>query len=117
MGRRMPEAPNLEGYPQWLQVVVSLAFAALTIIIGVRGYKAGPKQDETKSNTTIAHLSDMGAVRHLTTATEALHVEILSHNRLVADHTHYLREQIDVNREICQRLRELREAMDRQRPR
>lgn len=109
----MPQAPNVEGLPQWMQIAVSITFVIVTLVIAARGYKSGTEPTVTQPNATIAHLADMGAVRHLSDVCHQLHGAVVSLERAIEDQTHFMRSHIEVEREICQRLRELRERLDR----
>lgn len=111
-----PQPPNVDGLPGWVQIVVSLAFLALTAVAVGKSY-AHPKSrggpGHGGGEITIAHLSDMSAVRDNTDAHRALAAELISVGRIIGENTHYLRENNDLSRETCQRLRELRERLDR----
>lgn len=109
----MPQAPNTDGLPPWLQIAVSIIFCIVTLFVAAKGYKRGPEAKSIDASATVAHLADMGAVRALTDACHLLHAEISTLNRLMSDQTHWLRDEIEIDRELCQRLRELREAIDR----
>lgn len=109
----MPQAPNTDGLPPWLQITVSIIFCLVTLAVALKGYRRGPEANPTEPKATIAHLADMGAVRSLTDACYSLEREVATLCRLMSDQTHYLRDEIDVDRELCQRLRELREHLER----
>lgn len=109
----MPQAPNVDGLPVWLQIAVTVVFGLVTLGVGMRGYlrPAGPSSDQTQ--TTFAHLADMGAIRHLAEVNHQLCSEVVSLERAISDHAHYLRQQMELQRELCQRMRELRDRLDR----
>lgn len=110
----MPIAPNVDGLPVWLQIALSAVFALMTILVAVRGYRNGAVQDRREDpKTTIAHLADMGAVRHLSDTCNNLNASVIALDRSVSELTHWLRDQNEIEREVAQRLRELREVMDR----
>lgn len=113
----MPQAPNVDGLPDWLKIVVTLVFGIATLFAIFRGYKGGVERSTAGSaTTTIAHLADMGAVRNLTDTCHNLDTHVIGLERAVGELIHFIRAQTELDREICQRLRELREAMDRHRP-
>lgn len=113
----MPQPPNVDGLPDWLKIVVTLVFGAATLFAVMRGYKNGPKETASGgATTTIAHLADMGAVRHLSDVCHNLDSDVVALERQISELTHFTRAQIEIEREVCQRLRELRESMDRHRP-
>lgn len=111
----MPQAPKLDGLPLWLQITLSAVFALVTLIIAFRGYQTGNKPNVIEAKTTIAHLADMSAVRALTDVCHQLTGEVVHLTRAIADMSHYIREQSELDREICARLRELREALEKSR--
>jgi hypothetical protein len=110
----MPEAPNVEGLPLWLQIGITLVFGVATLMAGLRSYRndGEPKASVVHNPTTIAHLTDMAPIRHLTETLHTATAEIVSLERALRDHEHHMRQQTDLERELCQRLRELRERLD-----
>lgn len=112
-------APNVDGLPAWLQVFVSLAFA-LTLIWGAFAtYRKRVDREPTGAGQTIiASLPDMSAVRDLNEQCRILCLAVQGLAADMNDHTHYLRDKIETDRELCMRLRELKEEIirsDRQR--
>jgi len=106
----MPNSPNLDGLPLWFQVIASLIFLGLSIIIGLRGYRSPPPKSE---QTLVAHLADMGPVRHLADVCLSLAGDIQSLERVLVEHTHHLRNHYEITRELAQRTREMCEKADR----
>lgn len=109
----MPEAPNVDGLPVWLQVAVSLVFGIVTLAVGLKGYLNRPDPTPPGTQPAFAQIIDASAIRNLTETCQHLSAEVQSLERSIVDHCHYVRQSIEVNREVCQRLRELRERMDR----
>lgn len=109
----MPQAPNVDGLPVWLQIVVTLIFGLATLIVGLRGYSGSRKVTGGSDTPQIAHLADMSAVRHLADQIHVLNATMIGSERAVTDLTHFVRQQTDLERELCQRLRELKEELAR----
>lgn len=114
-----PTAPNVDGLPTWLQVIVCVPFALGLLGAAFQGYrKRLIREPDTAAQTVIASIPDMSAIRQLTDTCRILCGHVESLNASFRDHTHYLRNKIEVDQELCQRLRELREEIvrsDRQR--
>jgi hypothetical protein len=55
----------------------------------------------------------MTAVRQLTDQCRVLAEHVDSLNATFRDHTHYLRNKIEIDQELCMRLRELKEEIVR----
>lgn len=114
-----PSAPNVTGLPLWLQVVVSLTFLLFTALAAFAGYrKRLDREPPGAAQTVLASIPDMSAVRQLTDICRILCERMDGVDATFRDHTHYLRDQIEVDRELCMRLRELKEEIirhDRQR--
>mgnify|MGYP001559045961 CR=1 FL=1 len=111
----MPQAPNIDGLPTWLQICITLLFGAATLLLAIKGYRlSGGKLDPGQSAAILgAQIADMGAVRHLADVCIKLIGAIEVLDRTISDQVHWDRQQIELMREECQRLRELRESMDR----
>jgi predicted membrane-bound mannosyltransferase len=109
-----PSAPNVEGLPPWLQVIVCVPFALALMIGALRTYKkAELREPAGASQAVVAAFPDMTAVRQLTDQCRVLSEHVDSLNATLRDHTHYLRNKIEVDQEVCQRLRELRDEIVR----
>lgn len=101
----MPQSPNVDGLPLWLQITISLAFLILTGLAVGRGYfSTSRKAPDTVP--VVSQLSAQSLVDH--------HQEFVSLNKNLMELTHYIRSQIEVERELCGRLRALREHLDGQ---
>ena len=109
-----PAAPNVDGLPTWLAVLVSLIFGLATIGAAVGGYrKRADREPGGAGNTVLASIPDMSAIRQLTDQSRILCQQIESLEASMRDHTHYLRNKIETDQELCQRLRELKEEIAR----
>lgn len=111
----MPSAPNVEGLPLWLQLAVSIAFVATTMLVAIRGYLPKPHLPPGGDNAQIigAQFADMGAVRRLADCCIELGVKMEGLEAAIREDTHWRRDGIELLREACQRLRELREHLER----
>lgn len=109
----MPQPPNVDGLPGWLQVTITLLFGAVTLIVGLKGYRSRPRDDAPVIQAPMAHIADMSAIRHLTETCHTLCGAIVSLERSLNEHTHYERQSAELEREVAQRLRELKERLDR----
>jgi hypothetical protein len=124
----MPTAPQLDGLPLWLQVILSMAFGIAALAVAFRGYRKGSTDagaspvDDQGSQVRIlaASIADTGAQRHLADTIVHLDGSVVraieastSLERSVTENTHWTRSKWEQDRELCQRLRELKEAMER----
>lgn len=111
----MPQAPNVEGLPLWLQVAITLIFGIATLGVMFRGYFS-PKNKTSGSSEggspTVAHITDTSSIRNNSEQLRSLEGTMLSLQRSVDENTHYLRTKLEIEREVCQRLREIRERID-----
>jgi hypothetical protein len=115
----VPQPPNVDGLPIWLQIAVSLIFVGTTALMAMLGYRKALEREPSGAATTVlASIPDMSSVRNLTDVCRILCGEVEKLDSTMRDHTHYLRDKIEVDREVAMRLRELREEIvrsDRQR--
>lgn len=119
----MPSPPNIDGLPIWLQVFVTLAFGLATILVAVKGYfrKEPPPaaailadgRDGQVQQVASSVIADMGAVRHLADVCIHLTGQIESLENAIREQTHWTRNKYELDREVCARLRELREEIAR----
>jgi hypothetical protein len=117
----MPQAPNIDGLPLWLQITVTILFGLATVFMAIRGYNRSPSQPaasmvvsgENVHQLHSAAIADMGAIRHLSDVCIQLTGKLESLEQAVRDQTHWTRNEYELNREICEKLRTLREALDR----
>lgn len=109
-----PQAPNVDGLPGWLQILVSITFLLITGGIAVRGYnKRVEREPGGAAQTVLAHIPDMGPMRHLGDVCTRLSACVESLESATRELTHFLRDLEQTEREVCQRLRELKEEMRR----
>lgn len=109
----MPQPPNVDGLPGWLQITITLLFGVVTLVVGIRQYQRRPRDDMPMMQAPMAHLADMGAIRHLADTNHALAGEVVSLERCLSELTHHTRQGNEISRELCQRLREVKERLDR----
>lgn len=110
----MPNPPNVDGLPVWLQVTVSLAFILATMAVAFAGYRRLERREPVgAAQTVLASIPDMSSVRQMVDVCRVLCVKIESLDDTMRDHTHYLRDKIEVDRELCMRIRELKEEIVR----
>ena len=116
------QPPQLDGLPTWAQVLISILFGVTTLAVSLKGY-LGKKGDAAASSTngqtttavlSAASIADMGAIRHLADVVVTLNSNVVALTTALNEGTHYSRNEVDIMREMCQRLRELAEEMERQ---
>lgn len=108
-----PVAPNVEGLPPGLQITATIGFLLVSIYAVYSGYRKRVEREPAgAAQTVLASIPDMGAVRHLSDVCTKMTACIESLESSVRDHTHYVRNQSDLDREVCARLRELREVSE-----
>lgn len=118
----MPNAPNVDGLPPWLALTVTLLFGFATLLVAIRGYfrpsregaamLTGSQSEEIRHVQTAA-IMDMGVLRHLSDVCIRLTGQMESMEQAIRDQTHWTRNDYELNREICARLRELKEVLER----
>lgn len=94
----MPQPPNVEGLPVWLQIGLSIIFGVVTLVIAMRGYKT-PARDEGGGNGAAGQHIDHGAIRALADACHTLNGSIVALERQIGELTHWTRRS-DSNAEI-----------------
>lgn len=113
----MPQAPNVEGLPLWLQITITLLFGLATLGVMMLGYfqRAHPKGGEVNEQARIisASFADMGAIRHLSDVCIQLCGNIERLEEAVREQTHHDRNRNDLLTETARRLREVIERLDR----
>ena len=115
----MPTQPPIDGLPLWAQLLISLVIGVATLAVAFKGYFNKEKPPSTNENPQsasllAASLMDTGAVRHLSDVCIRLTGCVEKLTGAVEENTHFDRIGIDLNKEICARLRELREELERQ---
>ncbi len=121
----MPNPPNIDGLPLWLQICITVLFGLATLFVAAKGYFSSTRGGEGAAmlsgsagaqpiqQVQSAAIADMGAIRHLSDVCIILSGKIESSEQATREHTHWLRSQHELDREICARLRELKEALER----
>lgn len=116
----MTQPPHIDGLPLWAQIAISLLFGLAALGAAYKGYftrskpdvQAGDKQTAAILGASIA---DMGAIRHLSDCVIQLQGTIERLRSALDEHTHHERNSIELERELCARLRELREVLEKKR--
>lgn len=110
----MPNPPSLEGLPPWAAIIATIVFGVATLWAMQRGYGHQPKSEQPQIAQLLgAQIADMGAIRRLADVCLELNTAVERLERATKDHEHFVREDIELTREVCMRLRELREALER----
>lgn len=113
------QPPSLEGFPIWAQVLISILFGLATLFVSIKGYFGKKPAPEVKGETTTtavvagASLMDNMSIRALSDQLSHASNDVLSLERALNENTHWVRSKFEQDRETCQRLRELREVMER----
>lgn len=115
----MPTTPPLDGLPFAIQLLLTLLFGVAALAVAFKGYFTKgqrPTVTTTEPTTTAlmaASIMDAGAVRHLSDVCINLSGCVDRLTDAIEENTHHNRIEIELDREICARLRELREALER----
>lgn len=114
----MPTQPPIDGLPLWAQLVISFAIGLATLGAAFSGYfkkRSAPVEPADKATAAImaASIVDMGAIRNLSDVCIRLSGVMDNLQDAVEESTHYSRNHLELNRETCGRIRELRESVDR----
>lgn len=113
---KVPTQPPLDGLPLWAQITISMLIGVATLGVAFKGYFTKDKPATNGSTTATiagAALMDNMSIRQLSDQLAHLSADVVSLERAMADSTHWTRSKFEQDREVCQRLRELREVMDR----
>lgn len=123
-----PEGFNLGAQPLVVQIIASIGIALGAAIAAFRGYrKRVEREPPGAAATVLAAIPDMSPIRALNDTCRMLcrEVEKLESSvrdltsetskleSTLRDHTHWFRDKIEVDRELCMRLRELKEEIVR----
>lgn len=117
---KVPTQPPIDGLPLWAQVLVSLIIGIATLAVAFKGYLTKDKSpdvqagDKQTAAILAASITDSGAMRHLSDVCIRLTGAVDRLTKAVDEHTHHERNNVEISREICQRLRELAEELERQ---
>lgn len=114
----MPTQPPIDGLPLWAQLVISFIVGLATLAVAIKGYLIKEKPSVTAADPSTAaimaaQIADMGAIRHLSDVCIELSGRVRNLTDALEESTHHHRVEIELDREICARLRELREAIER----
>jgi hypothetical protein len=119
---KVPTQPPIDGLPVGWQIAISVIVGLATLAVAFKGYfirdnpKTGshivPDSPQTAA-IMAATIADMGAVRNLSDCVVRLDASIVRLCSTIDEHTHFERNSIELDREIAQRLRELREATEK----
>lgn len=109
------QLPDTTGLPVWAQILVSILICVGALAAAFSGYfkKTPPPTEATLATVAGATLMDNLSIRQLSDALAVLSNDVVSLEREMKDNIHWTRTKVEQDREICQRLRELREALDR----
>lgn len=110
------QAPHIDGLPIWAQLVISVLFGLAALGAAYQGYfKKSEKAAAEPTSTAIlaASITDGFAMRTLNESIVRLDAIVRQLSDTMEDQIHHQRNSIDVQRELCGRTRELREAADR----
>jgi hypothetical protein len=116
-------APDLGAQPLLVQVIGAVGIGLGALLTAYMGYrKRVEREPPGAAQTVVAAFPDLTTIRQLTDQCRILCEHVAALTTEMSDHTHYLRNKIEVDRELCQRLREnkeetreLREELARQR--
>jgi hypothetical protein len=113
------QPPHIDGLPLGWQITISLIFGLAALGAAYSGYfkkseKAIQSAEPQTAAIMAASIMDMGAVRHLADVCIILTGAIDTLTKSVDEHTHHERNSVEISREICARLRELKEELERQ---
>jgi len=127
----VPTQPPIDGLPIWAQIVISIIIALTALGASLKGYFGrrneivGQQSTATiagaslMDNLSIRQLSD--CMTQLSSSIEDLEqaVNKQSHcagslERAITDQNHWIRTKIDTDKEVANRLRELRDIIDRE---
>lgn len=117
----MPTTPPTDGLPVALQILVTLIFGVVALAIAFKGYftkgerPAVSAAEPQTAALLAATIMDTGAVRHLSDVCIRLTGAVDKLTDAMEENTHHKRNGIELEREICARLRELREELERHR--
>lgn len=109
--------PAIDALPVWAQIFITILVGCATLGIALKGYltKDRPATADTPQTTAIlaATIADMGAIRNLSDCVIRLDASVVRLTEAIDEHTHHERNSIELDRELCARLRELREVIER----
>jgi len=117
--RAVPTLPDTSALPVWAQILVSILVCLGTLGVAFKGYFKKSDEATVTAQTTAtlagATVMDNLSIRMLSDAIANLSNDVVSLERCMTEHNHWLRNKIDLDKEVAQRLRELREVLERER--
>lgn len=110
----MPTLPETSGLPVWAQIIISVLVCVATLAVAFKGYfgKGTPAEDKTTATISAATVMDNLSIRTLSDQISHLSNDVVSLERALGENTHWVRSKFEQDREVCQRLRELREQAE-----
>jgi hypothetical protein len=113
----VPTQPPIDGLPLWAQLAISFLIGLATLGVAFKGYLVKDKPTLSPSEPQsaaimAATIADMGAIRNLSDCVVRLDASIVAMTRQIEEEIHYRRTAIELDREVCARLRELREVLE-----
>jgi hypothetical protein len=118
---KVPSQPPIDGLPLWAQLVISFVIGLATLLVAAKGYlvkehkQQGLVPEGSQSAAILgASIADMGAIRNLSDCVVRLDASVQALTRCIDESTHYERNNVEISREMCARLRELAEELQRQ---
>jgi hypothetical protein len=103
----VPNAPNVDGLPVWLQVLVYVGFVAFTGLVAFTGYrKRVDREPPGAASTMIGMIPDMAAIRHLSDCVIRLTAAVEHLQGTLEDHTHHMRNNVEVTRDLGQHVKD-----------
>lgn len=114
----MPTLPPLDGLPVWAQILISVIVGVATLGVSFKGYFGNKNAPATSTGHTAAiaaaSIVDTSSFAQLAQTVVILNTNVLALTNCIAENTHHNRNEIDVLREMCGRLRDLADEMERQ---
>lgn len=117
----MPSQPNIDGLPLWAQLTISFIIGLATLLVAAKGYlvkehkQKGLVPEGSQTAAILgASIADMGAIWNLSDCVVRLDASVQALTHCIDESTHYERNNVDISREMCARLRELVEELQRQ---
>jgi hypothetical protein len=120
---KVPTQPPIDGLPVGWQIAISVIVGLATLAVAFKGYfirdnpKTGshivPDSPQTAA-IMAATIADMGAIRNLSDCVLRLDVNVQALIKAIDESTHHERNNVEISREVCARLRELVEELERQ---
>ena len=113
----MPTQPPIDGLPVWAQLAISFVIGLATLGVAFKGYLVKDKPsvaagDQQSAAILSASITDGFAMRVLNESIVRLDASVGRLCQAIDEQTHYERNNIELDREMCQRLRELREVTE-----